>query len=84
MKPFINGQTAPEVDCARGLRQGRIDSMRTFCCLMCFIFQDVLKQWHRLRYGFQFGDERVCMVSYADDIVLVCNGLAQVEAMLAD
>eukprot|EP00973_Karenia_brevis_P080159 11119647-Karenia_brevis.AAC.1 len=81
MRPFINGQSGPDVECHRGLRQGRVDSMRTFCTLLCFIFQSVLQQWHQRGFGFPVGTSRVCMVSYADDCVLVCRNMAQAEYM---
>eukprot|EP00973_Karenia_brevis_P057952 8067906-Karenia_brevis.AAC.1 len=84
MRPYVNGAPGPDVELCRGVRQGRVDSMRLFCTLMCFLLEPVLQQWHRSSFGLLLGESRVVALSYADDLVLVCNGAVQLERMMTD
>eukprot|EP00973_Karenia_brevis_P083284 11548600-Karenia_brevis.AAC.1 len=54
MHPFINGDEGPGVACERGVRQGRADSMKIFCCIVCWLLEPLIQSWHRNGFGVVF------------------------------
>eukprot|EP00973_Karenia_brevis_P004896 674621-Karenia_brevis.AAC.1 len=81
MRPFFNGKAGPKVRCGRGVRQGRTDSMKVFCAVICFLLQPLVEQWHRSSFGLLLGVTRIICLGYADDIVLVASSLTQAATM---
>eukprot|EP00973_Karenia_brevis_P062022 8625535-Karenia_brevis.AAC.1 len=68
MRPHVAGGVGPQVRMCRGVRQGRTDSMRLFCSILCYVLQPKLEQWTRSSYGLLISSARLIALAYADDV----------------
>eukprot|EP00973_Karenia_brevis_P052510 7295486-Karenia_brevis.AAC.1 len=84
MIPFVNGERASPVECKRGMRQGRADSMKCFCCLLCFLLQPLISRWQQQQMGILIGLTRFSCLAYADDVVLMADSITKLSQMVAD
>eukprot|EP00973_Karenia_brevis_P047850 6640983-Karenia_brevis.AAC.1 len=54
--PLIDSTTSPDVQCQRGCRQGRVESMRDFCCTLSYHLQPLLCSWRARSLGVSLGN----------------------------